>query len=78
MSDAADTARPELTPDQLARDLRVDIDGDETTCSLAALLVANVDGLSDEEWLAVCALDVGASISGGGGAAPVWTVTRVS
>ena len=58
--------------------VHVDIDGEASDCSLADFLVANADGLDVSELAAASRLEVGESLSGGGGAAPRWTVTRTA
>lgn len=58
--------------------VHVDLDGETSDCSLADFLAANLDGLGVSELDAISRFDVGASFSGGGGAAPPWTVSRTA
>ena len=53
------------------------LEGDEPEpISLATFLAVNAETLTDDDRAALEALDVGESHTGGGGAAPTWTVRR--
>lgn len=54
-------------------------DGDDAvTCTLAAFIDDNADGIDDEDIANIRALAVGDSVRFGGGAAPLFTVTRTA